>query len=72
MVYKTWFGVRSTKVKVFRSLRPDGNLNRVDAANELLEKMKIGGLTGTDESSIQAGLAEVSVNKSGAFKLHLS
>lgn len=41
--YTRRFGVRNTKLKAERGLRP------VDATNELLENMKTAGLTWTDD-----------------------
>lgn len=46
--YKVRFGAMNAKVKVFRSMKRN-DLDPVDAANELLEKIRIDGLRGIDE-----------------------
>ena len=69
--YKVWFGVRNAKVKVFRSAKPDDDLDPIDAANELLEEMTIDGPTGADKPPTQADHAEGNADKSAALEVCL-
>lgn len=41
------FGIKDAKLKVFGSLKSDGNLDLVDAVSEMLIEMKFGISTGT-------------------------
>ena len=66
-----WFGVRNAKVKVFRSAKPDDDLDPIDAANELLEEMTIDGPTGADKPPTQADHAEGNADKSAALEVCL-
>lgn len=51
---KVRFRVKNTKVKVFRSGKPDDDLDPVNAANEILKGTRIDDPTGTNEPPVQA------------------
>lgn len=66
------FGVRSPKKIVFHSVKPDDNLDPVDATTKLLEKIKIDGPTGTDGPPTQTNHAEENTNKSVPLEVRLN
>lgn len=59
-------------MKIFRSVRSDGDQDSVDAGDELLEEMQIDSTMRTDEPHTKASQGENSANKSAAPEVHAS
>lgn len=58
------FGANKAKVKVFRLVKSDDDLDLVDAGNELLEELKINGVAKPGKPLTQANQVKGRADKS--------